>query len=95
VVRRGDDLGVAGGLEPRAVVADELAAQLHVVVDLAVEGEQVATVGVRQRLVAGRDVDDGQPLVGEHHVLVDDPGAGLVRTTVVQRLQGFGDRLRL
>jgi hypothetical protein len=43
--------------------------QLAVVVDLAVDGEQLSAVGGSERLRAVLDVDDGEPLVGEHRPL--------------------------
>ena len=45
--------------------ADELLAQVEVVVDLAVVGDRVAPVGGVHRLLAVRDVDDRQPPVGQ------------------------------
>ena len=59
-----DDLGVAVG---RQAVAgpQQLAAQLGVVVDLAVEDDDDRAVLVVDRLVAGVEVDDPQPLDAE------------------------------
>jgi hypothetical protein len=103
VVVAGDDrLAVTLRAELGAEVARQLLAQLDVVVDLAVEGQQVAPIGVRQRLVAQRHVDDRQPLVREDRVrsavragvrpgVPDDLDARFVRTAVVQALQGAGD----
>ena len=45
--------------------ADELLAQVEVVVDLAVVRDRVAPVGGVHRLLAVRDVDDRQPPVGQ------------------------------
>ena len=100
VVPGDDDLGVALGGELGAESVDQLLPQLDVVVDLAVEGEQVparfrAARRVRQRLVAQLDVDDGQALVGEDHVTVGEDHTGLVRTTVVLALQRRRDRVTL
>jgi len=58
VVAGGDHLAVTLGGEGGAVVAGQLLTQLDVVVDLAVEGQQVAPARVGQRLVAERHVDD-------------------------------------
>ena len=58
------DLGVGVGLEG-APERLELGPQVEVVVDLAVVGDRVATVGGVHRLLAVGDVDDRQPPVGQ------------------------------
>nr|WP_254127036.1 hypothetical protein [Aquihabitans sp. G128] len=71
-------LGVAVGEEPVALVG-QLAAQLRVVVDAAVEGHGQAELGVVHRLLAGgREVDDGQPAVAQRHLPLRPtaPGVG-------------------
>jgi hypothetical protein len=89
---RDDHLAVAVGVELRPECVDQLLAQLDVVVDLAVEGQQVAAVGVRERLVAQLDIDDRQPLVREDRVQPDRLQAGLVGAPVVYAFEGLGDR---
>ena len=60
-----DDLGVGAAAEGDAL-ALEAGAEIAVVVDLAVEGDDAAAVGRSHRLVAGRrQVDDGQPAEAE------------------------------
>ena len=66
-----DDFGVGVvGDEPAAALL-ELAAQLGVVVDLAVEDEREVAVVAVERLVAGRDVDDREPAHPDREVLAD------------------------
>ena len=56
--------------EEPVALAHQLAAQLRVVVDAAVEDDGEAELGVDHRLVAvAGQVDDGQPTVAEGHVL--------------------------
>ena len=78
-----DDLGVAAGAE---AVAErlELGAQLDVVEDLAVEDDPQRAVLVGQRLLAGRQVDDGQAGVRQAGALVAI-GPELVRPAVPER----------
>jgi hypothetical protein len=95
VVAGGDHLAVALGVEGGAVVAGQLLPQLDVVVDLAVEGQQVAPARVGERLVAEGHIDDREPLVGEHRVVADHLDAGLVGATVVEALQRSGDRVAM
>src|SRR5690606_2019910 len=89
----------AGGRGPGPARAERRLAQLRIVVDLPVEGQQVAPAFIRQRLVAGGDVDDRQALVPEHRVgahpvrRLDELHPGLVRAPVMQALQGGGDRV--
>jgi hypothetical protein len=65
VVGLEDHLGVAGG-EEAVPVAFELAAQLVVVVDAAVEPDRQTELGIGHRLVpAARQVDDLQPAMRE------------------------------
>ena len=59
-----DDLGVALGAEDMAE-RGELGDQLLVVVDLAVVDDDDTSILVPQRLLARREIDDGQPLVAE------------------------------
>jgi hypothetical protein len=59
-----DDLGVRGGLES---LDSEFLTQLDVVVDLAVERDPIA-VPVGHRLLAGTEIDDAEPAVGEADV---------------------------
>src|SRR5262249_1074196 len=66
-----NDLGVGVVGDEGAALPLQLLAQLARVVDLAVEHEcEVAIVAV-QRLVAGRDVDDGQPAHADREVRAD------------------------
>ena len=69
-----DHLGVALGREPVAR-ADQGLAQLAVVVDLAVEDDDDRPVLVGDRLVAGREVDDAQPLDAETRAVADEVSA--------------------
>ncbi len=92
-VERGEDLGVAGG--PHRVSAPhEVRAQLVMVVDLAVEGHDVAAVGRDHRLRSVRAVDDRQPCVRE-----PDPALGphvqLVGPAVADRLQRALERVAI
>ena len=92
-VGRDDGLGVALGGEPDPVLAGQLLPQLEVVVDLAVEDDAVAAghlagrarpgrvAGEHQGLVGALDVDDGQPVEAERHVVVV-PDPRLVRPAV-------------
>ena len=64
LVQRDDDLAVAVRQESVAVLL-ELAAQLAVVVDLAVADQQDRAVGVVQRLLAAGKVDDRQPAMSQ------------------------------
>ena len=63
----------------------ELLAQLGVVVDLAVDDRGHAAVLGVERLVAARDVDDGQPGVSQRE-RSDAPQRVAIRTAVAQRL---------
>jgi hypothetical protein len=91
VVAGHDRLAVAGRAELRAELPGQLVAQLLVVVDLAVEGQQVAALRVRQRLVAECHIDDRQALVREDRVRTDHLGTGLVGPAVMQAFEGAGD----
>ena len=51
------------------------------VVDLAVDGQDVSSVGAHEGLLAGERVDDGQALVGNERVLALKD-AGPIRTTM-------------
>jgi len=75
-----DHLAVAAGLEG-VIAAGALRASLleiHVVVDLAVDGEDGAGVRVHERLCATQDVDDGEPFMGDDGRR-EFPDAGPVR----------------
>ena len=63
----------------------EALAQLAVVVDLAVDDRGHAAVLGVERLIAARDVDDGQPGVGQRE-RPDAPQRVAIRTAVAQRL---------
>ncbi len=64
--------------------AAELLAQLDVVVDFAI-GDQRGTARLIERLVAGREVDDGEP--GLHHPdIAGAVSAVTIRTAVAQRI---------
>jgi len=65
-----------------------MAAELGVVVDLAVEGEDEAAVGRHHRLVArGRQVDDRQPSVTKTNTGIGvDPNAAIIGSAVGDRL---------
>jgi hypothetical protein len=97
VVEAGDDrLAVSLGQERRTELRAQFGAQLQVVVDLAVEHQRVPLRALRrppaQRLVRVFDVDDGQPVEAEHHVLVL-PGATFVRSAVPRTLHPGGHRV--
>jgi hypothetical protein len=79
-----DDLGVAAvwKVGPAPQFGDE---RLEVV-DLAVEHDDDRAVFVEQRLLAGRDVDDGQAAVAEPDAGLDVQAA-LVRAAMVLRLR--------
>ena len=77
-------VGVVGD-EPVALRL-ELAAQLLVVVDLAVEDEREVPVVGEERLVAGGDVDDGEPPHADREVRAD-VDAGAVGAAVHDRAQ--------
>ncbi len=92
VERRRQHLGVTLGRERGVVLADQLGAQLAIVVDLAVEHHRPA-VGVVQRLRRVVPVDDREPVEAERvPVAVLDPG--VVRTPVPHALQRRGERRR-
>src|SRR5262249_43324373 len=75
-----DDLGVALRTE-RVPERDELRAELHVVEDLAVEGDPHRLVFVGERLLARRKIDDGEARVREAGAVVA-VDAELVRAAV-------------
>ena len=82
-VRVEDDLRVGLGAELRPLSL-ELAPQLDIVVDLAVEGEPQIAVGQAHRLVSGRGrVDDGEPLVRQPELAVAVDAAA-VRSAVTE-----------
>src|SRR4029079_1611361 len=65
-----DHLGVALGRKPVSLRLEELA-QLAVVVDLTVEGDDDRAVLVVDRLVAGLEVDDPKPLHAEADAVLE------------------------
>ena len=70
-----EDLGVGRRPEDMAP-APELVADRLVAVEFAVHGEMKGAVVARQRLLPGREVDDGEPRVGEADpAIVGDPGS--------------------
>ncbi len=72
-------------------VAFELAAQLAIVVDLAVADQQDRAIRVVQRLLAAREVDDRQAAMPERRTLVViDPFA--VRPAMRERVQHAAHR---
>ena len=71
------------------------ATDIAVIVDFAVEGDDVAAVGGMHRLrAAGAEIDDGEPALAERRpALRLDPDAAAVGTAMVQRIvHGFADR---
>ena len=87
-----DDLGVGVvGDEPPAAGL-ELAAQLGVVVDLAVEDEREVAIVAVERLVAGRDVDDREAPHPDREVRAD-VGALAVGAAVHDRTQHLFEQL--
>ena len=74
----------------------QLGDQFLVVVDLAVEDDDDRAVFVEQRLLAGGEVDDGQPAVAEAHAGLEVQAAFVrpaVRLRLVHALQhGAVDR---
>ena len=73
----------------------KLAADVAVIVDLAVEGDDVAPVGRMHRLrAAGTEIDDREPALRQHRAAFGlDPDPAAVGTAVAQRLvHGFADR---
>ena len=93
VVAGDDRLGVALGRERRRPRRRARLAQLQVVVDLAVEDDPVAAVGVGHRLVAVLDVDERQPVEAEHGPAVP-PGLVLVGAAVAHAVLGLAHRAR-
>ena len=73
-----------------AIAALELAAQLGMIEDLAVEDDRVAAVGAEDRLVAALDVDDAEPAHAEAEIAVDEI-AGIVGAAMANRVAGGGD----
>ena len=78
-----DHLGVALGREAVAARA-QLVAQLAEVVDLAVEHDDDRAVLVGDRLIAGDEVDDSQPLDAETDAVVEKH-APRVRPAMLER----------
>jgi hypothetical protein len=71
-----DRLGVAGRLE-RVTLRDELRAQLHEVVDLAVEDDRDRAVLVEDRLVRARAIDDRESPEREPHAAALQKAVGV------------------
>ena len=94
VVVRGDDgFAIAVGGERRAEFGAQLIPELHVVVDLTVEHQDIA-VGLlgwppAQWLVRVRDVDDGEPIEAENHLIIG-PGPGFVGSAVSHQVRRAG-----
>ena len=78
-----DDLGVRASGEAGAVVGLEDAPELLVVVDLTIKDDGETPTVAGHRLVAAREVDDGQPPEAEAHVPVFEQ-AIVVGTTMDQ-----------
>ena len=88
-------LGVAAGREARPEL-DEFGAQLHEVVDLAVEDDGQIPLRRAHRLGAAAEVDDGEPPVAERQTRLE-MHAFAVRTPVGDQLrhpadEGFVER---
>jgi hypothetical protein len=81
LVEMQDDLGVARGAEPPAAAAQFLA-QLDMVEDLAIEGDDEVAAGVAHRLATVGEGDDGKPDMGEP-CLRRDEDALVVRPAVL------------
>ena len=62
-IERKDDLAVAARLE--VILAGILAANLLVIVNLAVDGQHLLPVGREKRLPAAFGIDDGEPFMGK------------------------------
>jgi hypothetical protein len=73
----------------------ELAPQLRVVVDLAIEDEDTAPLGIPHRLRAARDVEDGEPPLAEVQpdAFVDE-SALAIRTAMDEGIGHLGQDLR-
>ena len=84
LVRMHDHLAVRVR-RPAVAASLEALAQLAVVVDLAVDDRGHAAVLGVERLIAARDVDDGQPGVSQRE-RPDAPQRIAIRTAVAQRL---------
>ncbi|MDA9454925.1 hypothetical protein XI00_11890 [Bradyrhizobium sp. CCBAU 21359] len=84
-IRVREDLGVAGAAKADAERSLELAAQLVIVVDLSIVGDDDAFRGIEHRLAPGiGEIADGEPAVGEADGAVQ-PGALAVRPAMDQR----------
>src|SRR5262249_31503640 len=72
----------------------ELASYIAIIVDLAVEGDHVATIGRMHRLrAAGAEVDDGKPALAESDAAFGvNPDVSGIRAAMPYRLDhGFAD----
>ena len=86
-----DHLGVA--LRREAVpAAAELGGQLLVVVDLAVQHDDDRAVLVEDRLVAGLEVDDSQPLDAEADAVVEEEAARVWAAVLDHRAHALEQR---
>src|ERR1051326_826710 len=88
VIEVEDDLAIGGGL--KIVPAAKSSAQVLVVINLAVHGEDIAVQRVYQRLRPMLDVDDREPLVGEYRVFVRVDAAPI--GAAVAKFLGHGER---
>lgn len=77
------DLDIGAGAEAVALVR-QFVPQLPIIEYLAVADEEYAAVLVRQRLVAGRQVDDAQPAEAEPDAVIEKLAA-IVRTPMRKR----------
>ena len=78
-----DDLGIAARTE-LVPAPEELLPQLAEVVDLAVEDDGNGPVLVRDRRIAGDQIDDRQPVLPDHPLAADE-GSPCVRPPVLDR----------
>ena len=87
-----DGFGVARCPEGVAALF-ELAPQLAVVVDLAVEHHPDGAVFVANRLLAGLEVDDAQPAHAEPDAVAEvEPSSSGPRWTIARTWRGFRSR---
>src|SRR5262249_3824328 len=85
-------IGVAAHRTPGGL---QLATDIAVIVDFAVEGDDVAPIGGMHRLRAARtEIDDGKPALPKHHAALGlDPDVAGIWTTMPHGLDhGFADR---
>ena len=73
----------------------QLASLALEVVKLAIDNDMDPFVLVRDRLIAGHEVNDAQPRMAETHALIGgQPGALAVRTAMTKALRGTLQPLR-